>query len=226
MKKHVRKIVLVLLAVLLVLGGFTPALAVDMEDVFPNNWFYRYVMRALDVGLITNESENGFYFEPHRSVTRAEFITMLGRLHEYGEDNTIDIPVDGTSYGRYLTWSVEMGIVQGNQHGDLMPHAPITREQMAVIVDRYIRVFELWRHFPGGTPNLHPHRDHREGSDWAFRAVMDMAEYRLIHADHWGGVGWYFRPRANLSHAEAVTVFVRMYRGLYEGLRPMMPEEN
>ena len=189
-----------------------------MEDVSPDDWFYRYVMRGLDFGLITGTSNDSFRFEPNRPVTRAEFVTMLGRLHEHWEGNTIDTSADDTFYGRYLAWAAEHDIVRGNQHGDLMPNVLITREQMAVIVYRYIDVFELQPHLP--RPHTHDSVpvDYQDVSNWARHEVLQMMyRYRLMQGTGpWPGL---FNPQDNSSRAEALAVLVRLGDVLYNAAR-------
>ena len=210
---------LLTLALLLPMG----ALAFEMEDISPDDWFYRYVMRGLDFGLITGTSEDSFHFEPNRPVTRAEFVTMLGRLHEYQDGNSIDHPADGAFYGRYLAWAVEHGIVLGDQHGDLMPRALITREQMAVMVYRYVGAFELQGLFdPPHTHTAVPD-DYQDVSSWARHEVLQMMYwYRLMQGTgSWPGL---FNPQANSSRAEALTVLVRLGKQLVHPTVPLCPE--
>ena len=211
MNKKLRKT----LAVLLILALLFPtgALAVEMEDVSADDWFYPYVMRGLDFGLITGTSNDSFRFEPNRPVTRAEFVTMLGRLHEhrlYWEGNSIDTPADGTFYGRYLAWAVEYGIIHGNQHGDLMPRALITREQMAVIVYRYIDMFDLRWNLLRPPASDEDFDDFQDVSNWARTEVWDVVlGYGLMEGVREQS-NLVFRPQANSSRTEALTVLVRL----------------
>jgi len=117
-----------------------------MEDVSPDDWFYRYVVHGLRFGLIEWVKDEGFVFELNRSVTRVEFITMFGRLHEYGNE-TIGTPEVGVFYKRYLAWAAELGLMHGNEHGDFMLYSYLTREQMAVIIYRYIDLLKSWDYF-------------------------------------------------------------------------------
>jgi len=181
-----------------------------MEDVSPDDWFYRYVMRGLDFGLITGTSGDSFRFEPNRPVTRAEFVTMLGRLHEHWDGNAIDGRPDGTFYGIYLAWAVEHEIVLGNQHGDLMAHALITREQMAVMVDRYIWIFEMSWHLSRARIPDEKFNDHQDISNWVLDEILRVVFcYRLMESTREQG-NLVFRPQANSSRAEALAVLVRL----------------
>ena len=186
----------------------------EFEDVSPDDWFYRYVTNGLRFGLIEGVGDGRF--EPNRNVTRAEFITMLGRLHEYGNE-TIGTPGDGPFYERYLDWAVEMGIIHGNQYGDLMPHTFITREQMAVIVNRYIRVFELHEYVnPRGMVLMMSFPD-SDISYWARGPVEFLRVSQLV----FGTSIWSFRPRDNATRAEVLAILVRICSAVYDLNHPM-----
>ena len=183
----------------------TPPPVVEFEDVSPDDWFYRDVRSGLRSGII--QGVGGGRFEPNRNVTRAEFITMLGRLHEY-RNETIGTPGVGAFYERYLDWAVELGIIHGNQHGDLMPQAFVTREQMVVIVFRYVETFGLWRYvqFYGYTIPRN-YDDEHLASYWAQGAIGALGEERLIRANPEFGV-FYFRPLDYAIRAEALAILV------------------
>ena len=200
MKKKLCKIISVLLVLTLLfpVGVF----AMDFEDVLPDDWFYPNVTRGLHFGLIEGVvGEDGFHFEPNRSVTRAEFITMLGRFHEY-RNETIGTPGEGLFYERYLAWAVEMGIVQGNENGDLMPYAILSREQMVVIMHRYLVAFELWEYVRyGGPVTMMPFDDHPLASYWAQGIIEGFRQNRLSS-------GRYFRPLDDASRVEALGILI------------------
>ena len=187
------------------------ALAVEMEDVSPDDWFYRDVRSGLRLGIIKGTSEDSFRFEPNRSVTRAEFITMLGRLHEYGNE-TIGIPGEGEWYERYLNWAVEMGIIHGNATGDLMPYAFITREQMVVIVHRYLIVFGLWEYIRiEGYMTMGTFLDHSLASYWAQSSIESFRLRRLVRVPP-GFSFQHFRPLDNATRAEALALLIAISR--------------
>ena len=227
MKKRLFKIIsaVLILAFLLPLGacavetgatalGTEDVQPIEFEDVSPDDWFYRYVTNGLRFGLIQGVGDGRF--EPERNVTRAEFITMLGRLHEYGNE-TIGTPGVGSFYARYLDWAVEMGIIHGNEHGDLMPQSPITREQMAVIVHRYISTFELWEYFYSDFGVVAMPFQDDDISYWAWDAIENLREFILFSFDR----SWYFRPRDNASRAETLQILVRICSAVYDLEHPM-----
>ena len=205
------------LCLLLSVGGMALAQEVpDMEDVFPDDWFYRYVIHSFRFGLTTGVSATGFRFMPHREVTRAEFITMLGRMHEYANE-TIGTPGEGSFYARYLDWAEELGIVHGNEYGDLMPQMTITREQMAVIVYRYIEVFDLDEYFFEIDLFNDTYQDAEEISCWALCAVNRTFSLGIIRESPEGEPDKFeFLPQADVSRADALATLVRMSIVLYD----------
>ena len=207
---------LLLLIEALAMDVNTDTPAIEMEDVSTDDWFYRYVVDGLRFGIITGVSGDTFRFVPDRDVTRGEFIAMLGRLHEYGH-GPIGTPGDGPFYQRYLEWAVEMGIVHGNQHGDLMPRALVNREQKAVIVYRYIDVFDLWEYFEHeyvmATVTF---RDVEEISQWARGPTLRLRSRLLIFFDR----DRYFGPHNNVTRAESLQILIRVSSAVYDLVHP------
>jgi len=225
MKRTVSKAITVLLIfTFLLLPMEAHALAntepppIEMEDVSPDDWFYRYVVAGLRFGIITGVSGDTFRFVPDRHVTRGEFITMLGRLHEY-EHGPIGTPGDGPFYQRYLEWAVEMGIVHGNQHGDLMPRSLVNREQKAVIVYRYIDVFGLWEYFESEYFMVSSlFWDYFEMSHWSQIPVERLRSRHIVTGQH----EWYYNPHNPVSRADALQILIRVSSAVYDLVHPLL----
>lgn len=97
----------------------------------------------------------GTTFSPNTTMTRAMFVTVLGRLagideataaRKYGNDS--DFTDVSASNGRisyavpYIKWAVENGIVEGYGDGTFGPENEITHQQMYVMMYRYARFVE------------------------------------------------------------------------------------
>jgi len=184
------------------------------EDVSQDDEYYRFVVHAIRFGLIQGISEDSFIFEPNRIVTRAEFITMLGRLHEYGNE-PIGVLGEGLFYERYLNWAVELGILRGDENGDLMLHSVLNREQKAVIVYRYIEGFDLWYHFRYGPPVVGVSFRDKDSSLWAGNSVELLRSSSLVF-----GYMRYFYPQTEVSRGEALEILVRLGSAFYDGVHP------
>ena len=75
-------------------------------------------------------------------MTRAEFVTMLANLAGADVSKTssagfTDV-VKGAWYEGNVDWAVANGIVSGYGDGRFGPNDQITREQMAVMLDKFI----------------------------------------------------------------------------------------
>ena len=157
-------------------------------------------------GILESEIGRSFSIEPERSVTRAEFINMLGRLHKYGNE-IIGVPNDSADCERYFKWAVEIGIFE-EEYGNLEPDAILTREQAVVIMYRYIESFELNEYFlrASSRVTLVDFRDQNEISDWALQPVERLRFAFLLPSD----VFEYFRPQDDTSHSMALEMLVRI----------------
>lgn len=83
-------------------------------------------------------------FGPNKSMTRATFVTVLGRLagvdkSRYTKSSFTDVPVNSSTswYRPYVEWAVATGIVQGYGDGTFGPNNEITHQQMYLMMYRY-----------------------------------------------------------------------------------------
>jgi len=196
----------------------TPTIIVEMNDVSPRDWFYRYVVAGLRFGVIRNENYEYMYFEPDRDVTVGEFISMLGRLHEYGH-GVISMPNNGEFCERYLEWALEIGIVHEYKHWDLMPGDVITREQKAMIVWQYIELFDLLYYLQHEYPvTMTLFWDYSEMSYWAQGPIEVLRTCLLMHGRYMG----YFKPHDSVNRAEALRIIIRIGSAIYDFIHPLV----
>ena len=90
-------------------------------------------------GLFTGLDANSF--GPDIIMTRAMFVTVLGRLAAinaelYQDSPFADSAID-TWYGPYVAWAAQNGVVNGVGADIFAPDAPLTREQLTAIIYRY-----------------------------------------------------------------------------------------
>ena len=187
---------------------------IHFTDVSRDDWFFSHVRDGLRFGLI--EDSGGGRFEPNRNMTAAEFITMLGRLHEYGNE-TIGKPGEGLCYERYFEWVIEMGIVVEEVHGELISDAYVTRELMAIVVVRYISIFELWSLVQFREHETIPvfFQDNELISHWARGAPGRLAEEHL-HVRNPEFHVLYFRPQDYATRTEALMLLTSIASRLHD----------
>lgn len=110
-------------------------------DVPTTAWYAPYVEYATVNKLMSGIGNR--CFSPDTVLTRGMFVTVLGQLAQIDEDaypgtsfNDVEI---GRWYAPFVEWAAQHDVVSGTGNGRFEPNAPITREQMASIVARYVQ---------------------------------------------------------------------------------------
>lgn len=149
-------------------------------------------------------------FQPNGTLTRAAFVTMLGRMAgvkdtDYTTSVFRDVP-DGEWYTSFVAWATENGIVDGYGDGIFLPQNNITRQEMAKIMAKYLN----WKGL-GTTPSSeissYPINDLNAIGGWALEPVCFCYEQGLLN-----GRGSNFAPQANATRAEACVVLCRLQK--------------
>ena len=174
---------------------------VDVEDGF---WAAPYIWRLSELGIVNGVEEHRF--APQAIVTRGSFVTILGRLYgvdseSYAGDPFIDVsPADW--YGPYVAWAAEYGVTNGYEDGSFHPGENISREQMAVMLHRYISVSEINLQ----TESRESFSDEDSISDWALKAVNSLRDMGLMN----GRGENRFEPKGTATRAEICAVVYRL----------------
>lgn len=201
----------VLLTVFLI-GATVGAANLPFTDV-PDTWYTDAVATVYHEGIMKGVSSTTF--EPLKSLTRAEFVTILGRMDKCEENldyGFTDVPV-GAWYAPYVGWAESAGIVNG-YNGDATAFAGdknISRAEMMVMTARYMK--HKWISFEDSA-------DAKEFTDkalvdsltWAADGINVTRKAGLIKGDANGN----FNPSANASRAEIATIIVRFITKLPE----------
>lgn len=100
------------------------------------HWAKQDIEFIVSRGLFKGTSDTTF--SPDMDMTRGMFITVLGRLAEvdvssYKQSSFTDVKNDAYYMG-YIEWADKNGIDNGSGNGRFAPDQPITREQIAVIM--------------------------------------------------------------------------------------------
>ena len=175
------------------------------RDVSENAWYHDAVYRAVDLGLTNGTGEDTF--SPNDPVSRAMFVTMLGRMHRISDGAAVingaatfpDVP-DGTWYSGSARWAADLGVVKGVD-GYFLPNAGITREQIATMFYRYAQSQGLDVSASG---DLSGFRDAAAVSGWAQEAVRWACGAGLLQ-----GSDGVLDPGGSATRAQVVTIFLR-----------------
>lgn len=203
-------------------GLCLPALAASgpFADVAEGAWYSEAVDYAVENGLFSGTGSTTF--SPNASMTRGMFVTVLGRMSGL-DGNTIqdngqfsDVEFDAY-YGPSVVWAYENGIISGTSDTTFSPDRPITREQIAVMVYRYLNTLDVQGPDGGETE---PFQDADQISSYAVEAVNAMQSWGFIT-----GSNGSYRPQDNVSRAEAATILMRVDYFLENG-EPYQPVET
>ncbi|WP_349668096.1 S-layer homology domain-containing protein, partial [Lacrimispora sp.] len=103
------------------------------------HWAKDDILFAVNRGILTGTSSTTF--SPNASMTRGRFVTALGHLANadisaYKKSSFSDVKTDACYMG-YIEWGVKNNILDGIGGGKFDPDGLVTREQIAVMMDRY-----------------------------------------------------------------------------------------
>jgi 5'-nucleotidase len=159
-----------------------------------NHWAKDYIVSALGKGFISGYANS--MFKPDNSVTRAEFIKILYNLG--GNEEVKDISfsdMTGTEwYFDCVKWAVANGLIQGYEDNTFRGNDEISREEAAVILDRFLN--------NSNEGNALEFIDYSLISAWAKESVDEISKMGIMTGDNNG----YFNPKNSLTRAEAVVI--------------------
>lgn len=117
-----------------------PGSGYRFRDVKAEDWFFEAVDHLAAEGCIAGIS--GSSFGPGLDMTRASFLTVLGRLAgvelTHAETRFTDVPADSYCSG-YVAWAVEKGITGGVDATHFAPAASVNRAQMVCFLYAYAK---------------------------------------------------------------------------------------
>ncbi|UJF36411.1 S-layer homology domain-containing protein [Paenibacillus hexagrammi] len=177
----------------------------SFNDVDDQHWAHRSIQVLAAKQVIQGRS--AAEFEPGSTTTRAEFVTMLARAlgvtAEHTASSTFRDLVAGSWYANAAAAAVDQGWVSGRTNESFEPDAPITREEMAVILSR---VYKNLHGAPAEHGETMVYSDVDDISDWALDAVQQVLVEGLMQ----GRQEQIFAPAELTTRAEVATVIYRL----------------
>lgn len=190
-----RKRVCALLLCLCMLLGFLPVFTPTAQAAESNYYLDRLVawniMRGDQYGNL----------EPDRSITRAEFVTLLNRTFGYtktGAQPFRDVVTRDWYYDDIST-AYTAGYFQGTSKSTASPNATLTREEAATMLCRNLMLQ------PVSGENL-SFTDSRLASSWSRGYIKAAADEGILRGDPSGT----FRPLDNITRGEVAIMLVRV----------------
>ena len=176
------------------------------EDVRSTDWFYNYVRSIHGSGLMLGTSTAPMLFSPHMALTRGMVVTILHRIAEEPDTLGKTNPFGDVRHGRWYTdaimWAAHHDIVLGFGDGRFGPGEYITRQDLAVIFNRYAELSET------ELPSIRPFPNFGDGAsiaNYAREAVENFFRAGILN----GRPGNVFDPLGRATRAESAAIIYR-----------------
>lgn len=221
MKQRLLSVILII-CILVLSIPFASAAFTDTEG----HWAKEYIDQVVESGLFNGMSETEF--DPERTMTRAMFVTVLGRFE--GIDATYwssdDAPHffkqdadENAYYAPYLSWAVCNGIIDGMNDVLFAPNDPVTREQMAKIIAYYIeKMGHTLTPLEAEIPDSFTDAD--EIATWAKAGVEVLRTSGILNGFANGDGSVAFWPKYTTTRAQAAAVFCRIEQAITKNTEP------
>lgn len=165
----------------------------NFTDLNQSFWGYEYIAKMYNAGYVDGYP-NGT-FNPNGNITRAEFVKLANQVFKFTEKQTstdlTDVPQNQWYYDYVLT-AQQAGYISGYTDNTFRPDKPITREELAKILDAVNKFVQLpYDKSPSDTV-----------SPWATEYVNKVLSNRIMSLDENNK----FRAKDNATRAEACKV--------------------
>ncbi|WP_250278249.1 S-layer homology domain-containing protein [[Clostridium] colinum] len=169
------------------------------------HWANSSIKYLADRGIINGVSETSF--KPNDNITRAEFVTLLAKMdnineNKYKSENFTDVSSTAW-FNPYVDWAYKVGITNGTTNTTFAPNAKITREQMAVMIEKFCeyKKFDL-----KNNKEEISFTDINNISSFAKSSVTRVQQAGIINGRPDGS----FAPKSNATRAEAAQMIYTM----------------
>lgn len=164
--------------------------------------YYYSVDYVLEAGLMNGMGKGKF--EPDTTLNRAMVATVLYRLSgdKVSATNAFpDVPANEW-YGEAVAWAQQKGIVTGFEDGTFRPMEEISRQDMALMLQRYAKTVKGTDTTPTGDLSRWP--DAGLVGSWAVDALRWCVGAGIINGKDGG-----LQPTGNATRAEFATILMR-----------------
>lgn len=182
------------------------------EEITPytdivDHWAKDYIMTIIKKEVMNPVTETTF--EPNRKVTRAEFVTILGKTENIDKASMkisgYDDVTAESMYAPYIAWATQNGFAINVSNKKFRPDDFITREEMAVMLSRYLvnvrgEILTMGNNF----------RDDNAISEWAKDDI-----YLVTGSEYLSGrTNGNFDPKGSVTRAEMAATICRLIERL------------
>ncbi|USG65492.1 DUF4855 domain-containing protein [Brevibacillus ruminantium] len=174
-----------------------------------NSYARDAVYHLTSLGLISGQG--GDLFHPQESISRQDVFVLLSKAMgvqpKLPREHKFDDVSQESAYAPYIYGLAELGVLNGRSDGTLGAKDALTRQELAVILDR------LWK-AGSGTKQVaeqETYADQDEIADYAKEAVASVT------AQGWmKGANGVFRPQGQVTRADAALIAERVWTARYQ----------
>lgn len=174
------------------------------------HWAADFILSSYKNGLIEGMSANAFH--PDDPLTRAQAAAILVRLLDYEifpDDNSFE-----DTKGHWAQAAVDTarrnGIISGVGENLFDPEAPVSREQMAVMLDNLLK--KRPRSTINGNNGIAFSDVTADNNPWSYQSIGAMKQYGIIS----GFDNGLFKPSQALTRAEMTVILDKANKFLEE----------
>ena len=180
----------------------------NFSDLISSEWYYPTVQFVLNNNLMNGISETEF--APNSTMTRAMFVTVLGRMAGVKVDNSVKTKFGDVKKNQYYTgyvgWAVNNNIVNGVTDKTFCPNDPITREQICTMIVRYANYSGIAL---TAKKEAEMFRDADSISKYALNSVFVCQKAGIVK----GRGNRYFAPKEKATRAEVAQILKNLAMG-------------
>jgi hypothetical protein len=166
------------------------------------HWAQESIQKAAEKGILKGYGDGSF--KPNAAIKRSEFLSILYNsaltdVNTQGDLNLTDMDKKSWYY-EYVKWGVNKGISKGYRDNTFGGDKPITREEMAVMLSRFLSLTS--KEF---VPKyIMKFTDEQDISHWAREDVEEMSSFGILKGNPDGS----YLPKNHLNRAEAATIMM------------------
>jgi hypothetical protein len=175
-------------------------LQTSFEDV-ENHWANDSIQLLIDKNIIRSDEED---FRPNDNITRAEFTMLLASAFDLNRSSNVDKFTDvnsDDSYYEAVMAAADAGLINGSE-GLFRPNAEISRQELAVILDRYLKL--------DIDTTSASFIDESEIAVWATNSVEKIKAAGIINGYKMDNARFEFRPNLQATRGESAQILSKI----------------
>ena len=180
------------------------------DDVTYDSWYWSYVNKAYELGLMTGATET--LFKPNSKMNRAMVATVLHRMEGSVEMEYFPFFSDlknNQYYTEAVIWCYSTGVVKGYNDHTFRPNRNITREEMVTMIYNFAKFKDLDVSKGKSIANF---KDDNKVSDYAKKPMKWGYKNGIITGKD---NGTRLDPKGTATRAECAKMLVQAYKLIY-----------